>query len=39
MGHPYFVAAYICTWAIHLGYLAWVGAKWLSQRSKIQPGK
>jgi len=35
MGHKYFVAAYLCTWAIQLGYLAWIGAKWFSQRSKL----
>jgi hypothetical protein len=35
MGHPYLVAAYCCTWAIQLGYLFWIGAKWLGQRRRI----
>jgi hypothetical protein len=39
MGHKFFVAAYLCTWAIQLGYLLWIGAKWLGQRNKLQPRK
>jgi hypothetical protein len=35
MGHRFFVAAYICTWTTQLGYLLWVGAKWVSQRGKL----
>jgi hypothetical protein len=29
--HAYRVAAYIVTWAIQLGYLAYVGIKWSAQ--------
>ena len=29
--HAYRVAAYIVTWAIQLGYLAYVGLKWSAQ--------
>jgi hypothetical protein len=29
--HAYRVAAYAVTWAIQLGYLAWLGLKWQSQ--------
>lgn len=29
--HLYRVAAYSVTWAIQLGYLAWVGLKWRKQ--------
>jgi hypothetical protein len=35
MGHKYLVAAYCCTWAIQLGYLAWMIAKWQGQRAKL----
>lgn len=28
--HAYRVAAYLITWAIQLGYLAWIAAKWRS---------
>lgn len=34
MGHTYLVAAYVCTWAIQLGYVLWMVAKWLGQRGK-----
>ncbi len=26
--HHFTVAAYVITWAIQLGYLAWLGIKW-----------
>jgi hypothetical protein len=29
--HAYRVAAYVVTWAIQLGYLAWIGIKWSTQ--------
>jgi hypothetical protein len=29
--HAYRVAAYIVTWALQLGYLAYVGLKWSAQ--------
>ena len=31
LDHHYRVAAYAVTWAIQLGYLAWLGLKWLAQ--------
>ena len=34
--HAYRVTAYILTWAIQFGYLAYVGIKWSAQSS--QPG-
>jgi len=34
-GHKFLVAAYCCTWAIQLGYLAWMAIKWQQQRSKL----
>ena len=30
--HQYTVAAYVITWAIQLGYLAWLGLKWRNQK-------
>jgi hypothetical protein len=30
--HAFRVAAYIVTWAIQIGYLAWLGLKWRVQR-------
>lgn len=32
LDHEFRVAAYIVTWAIQLGYLAWLAAKWQSQK-------
>jgi threonine/homoserine/homoserine lactone efflux protein len=29
--HLYMQAAYTITWAIQLGYLAWLGIKWRAQ--------
>lgn len=34
LDHQFTVAAYVITWAIQLGYLAWLALKWQSQRSK-----
>jgi hypothetical protein len=36
MGHKFLVAAYCCTWAIQLGYVAWMALKWRGQREKIK---
>ena len=30
--HQYTVAAYAVTWAIQLGYLAWLGLRWQAQK-------
>jgi hypothetical protein len=32
LDHQFVVAAYTITWVLHLGYLAWLGAKWRAQR-------
>jgi hypothetical protein len=32
LDHQFVVAAYCVTWAIQLGYLAWLGLKWRAQK-------
>ncbi|MGA3373725.1 MAG: hypothetical protein ABSC48_18410 [Terracidiphilus sp.] len=32
LDHQFTVAAYAITWAIQLGYLAWLGLKWRAQK-------
>jgi threonine/homoserine/homoserine lactone efflux protein len=32
LDHEFTVAAYLVTWAIQLGYLAWLGLKWRAQK-------
>ncbi len=32
LDHQFRVAAYIVTWVIQLGYLAWLGMKWRAQK-------
>ena len=32
LDHQFVVAAYVITWAIQLGYLAWLGMKWRAQK-------
>jgi len=32
LDHEFLVAAYAVTWALQLGYLAWLAWKWRSQR-------
>jgi hypothetical protein len=32
LDHQFTVAAYAITWAIQLGYLAWLGLRWRSQK-------
>ena len=32
LDHEFLVAAYVVTWVIQLGYLAWLGLKWLAQK-------
>ena len=32
LDHQFVVAAYAITWAIQLGYLAWLGLRWRAQK-------
>ena len=32
LDHQFTVAAYVITWVIQLGYLAWVGVKWRAEK-------
>jgi hypothetical protein len=32
LNHQFVVAAYVITWAIQLGYLAWLGLRWRAQK-------
>jgi threonine/homoserine/homoserine lactone efflux protein len=32
LDHQFRVAAYVITWTVQLGYLAWLGLKWRAQR-------
>jgi hypothetical protein len=32
LDHQFRVAAYVITWVLQLGYLAWLGAKWRAQK-------
>jgi hypothetical protein len=32
LDHQFTVAAYALTWAIQLGYLAWLGLRWRAQK-------
>ena len=34
--HHFTVAAYIVTWTLQLGYLAWLGLKWRAQKKDAQ---
>jgi hypothetical protein len=35
MGYKFLVAAFCCTWAIHLVYLLWIGIMWRNQQTRI----
>jgi hypothetical protein len=37
LDHEFTVAAYVVTWVIQLGYLAWLGVKWRAQK-RDRPG-
>jgi len=37
LDHQFTVAAYVITWAIQLGYLAWLGFKWRAQKRHATP--
>jgi hypothetical protein len=32
LDHQFTVAAYVVTWVVQLGYLAWLGLKWRAQK-------
>ncbi len=32
LDHKFVVAAYVITWALQLGYLAWLGLKWRAEK-------
>ncbi len=34
LDHEYRIAAYVVTWVIQLGYLAWLGLKWRAEKRK-----
>jgi hypothetical protein len=36
LDHQYVTAAYIVTWVIQLGYLAFLGLKWRTERRKAR---
>jgi hypothetical protein len=38
LDHQFRVAAYAITWAIQLGYLAWMGLKWRAQKRNAARG-
>jgi hypothetical protein len=38
LDHQFRKAAYRVTWAIQLGYLAWLGLKWRSQKRRSKGG-
>jgi threonine/homoserine/homoserine lactone efflux protein len=36
LDHQFVVAAYSVTWVIQLGYLAWLGMKWRSEKRNAE---
>jgi hypothetical protein len=32
LDHEFVIAAYSVTWALQLGYLAWIGLRWRAER-------
>lgn len=36
LDHEFRVAAYVVTWTIQLGYLAWLGLKWRAQKRNAE---
>lgn len=32
LDHQFRIAAYVITWVVQLGYLAWLGIKWRAQK-------
>jgi threonine/homoserine/homoserine lactone efflux protein len=42
LDHQFVTAAYILTWVIQLGYLAWLGWKWRTEKRNAErrnPGR
>ena len=35
LDHQFMVAAYVVTWVIQLGYLAWLGLRWRAQKRDV----
>ena len=38
LDHQFTVAAYVVTWVIQLGYVAWLGFKWRAQKRDAARG-
>jgi hypothetical protein len=38
LDHQFVTAAYVVTWVIQLGYLAYVGLKWRAEKRKSRMG-
>jgi hypothetical protein len=36
LDHQFVNAAYIITWALQLGYLAWLGLKWRAEKRNAE---
>jgi hypothetical protein len=36
LDHQFRIAAYVITWCIQLGYLAWLGFRWRSQKREAE---
>jgi threonine/homoserine/homoserine lactone efflux protein len=36
LNHQFRVAAYIVTWTIQLGYLAWLAIKWRAEKRAVR---
>jgi hypothetical protein len=36
LNHEFRIAAYVVTWVIQLGYLAWLGLKWSAQKREAE---
>jgi len=35
LDHQFRIAAYVVTWVIQLGYLAWLGLRWHAQKRDV----
>ncbi len=36
LDHQFVIAAYAVTWALQLGYLAWLGLKWRAEKRNAE---
>lgn len=36
LNHQFLVAAYTLTWVLQLGYLAWLGIKWRTEKRNAE---